>query len=140
MAFIQRIINRFRRELVLNQNRQRIRSLRNSLRELPAAEKNNPVLFFNSSTRLSGLSQNAGFSLISSLALQAEGIPVIHLVCKRGLSHCVLGTNNVHLQTPPPCAECIRTSGMIFDPSDVHSLSFLKDAELDKTAFQDEFK
>ena len=57
---------------------------------------------------------------------------MIHLVCERGLSHCVLGTNNVHLHTPPPCAECIRTSKMIFDPSDVRSLRFSRDAELDK--------
>src|SRR4030042_362121 len=107
MAFIQRITNRIRRELVLNQNRQRIRSLRNSLRNSLTSENKDPVLFFNSSTRLSGLSQNAGFSLISSLALQAEGIPVIHLVCERGLSHCVLGTNNVQPRTRPPCAECM---------------------------------
>jgi len=132
MAFIQRITNRIRRELVFNQNRQRIRSLRNSLHRLPAAEKNDPVLFFNASTRLSGLSQNAGFSLVSSLALQAKGIPVIHLVCERGLSHCVLGTNNLQPLSPPPCAECIRTSKMIFDPSDVHALSFSRDAELNK--------
>ena len=132
MAIIPRITDRIRRELVLNQNRRRIRSLKNSLRKLPAAENKNPVLFFNSSTRLSGLSQNAGFSLISSLALQAEGIPIIHLVCERGLSHCVLGTNNVQPRTPPPCAECMRTSRMIFDPSNVHSLRFSRDDELDE--------
>ena len=131
MAFIQRIVNRFRRELVLNQNRRRIRSLRISLGSKQVAEKDAPVLFFNSSTRLSGLSQNAGFSIITSLALQAEGIPVIHLVCERGLSHCMLGTNNDHPQTPPPCAECVRTSRMIFDRSTVHHLKFLRDAELD---------
>jgi hypothetical protein len=131
MAFIQRISKRVRRELVLYQNRQRIRSLRNSIRSLPDAKKIAPVIFFNSSTRLSGLSQNAGFSLISSLALQAEGIPVIHLVCERGLSHCVLGTNNNHPQTPPPCAECIRTSRMVFDASDVQTLKLSRDSSLE---------
>jgi len=130
MAFTQRIINRIRRELVLNQNHQRIRSLRNSLRKLPVGETNDPVLYFNSSTRLSGLSQNAGFSLISSLALQAESIPVIHLVCERGLTHCVLGTNNIQPRTPPPCTQCIRTSKMIFEPADVHSFRCSRDAEL----------
>ena len=131
MIFIQRIAQRIRRELVFNQNRRRIRSLRKAICSLPDRKDTAPVIFFNSSTRLSGLSQNAGFSLISSLALQAEGIPVIHLVCECGLSHCVLGTNNNHPQTPPPCPECIHTSRMIFDSSDMQSLKFTRDLGLE---------
>ncbi len=132
MTFIQRITNRIRRELVLDQNRRRIRSLKNSLHKLPAADKTNPVLFFNASTRLSGLSQNAGFSLVSSLALQAKGIPIVQLVCERGLSHCVLGTNNVQPRTPPPCTECIRTSKLIFNSSNVRTFNFYSDSELEQ--------
>ena len=131
MILIQRITQRVRRELVLNQNRRRIRSLMDSICSIPDEKDAAPVIFFNASTRLSGLSQNAGFSLITSLALQAEGIPVIHLVCKRGLSHCVLGTNKDHPQTPPPCAECMRTSSMIFDPADKQSLRFARDSGLE---------
>ena len=131
MALIQRIKQRVRRELVLNQNRRRIRSLRNSICNIPDKKDAAPVIFFNSSTRLSGLSQNAGFSLITSLALQAEGIPVIHLVCERGFSHCILGTNKDIPQTPPPCAECMRTSRMIFDPTDIQSLRFTRNSDLE---------
>ena len=131
MALIPRIKQRIRREMVLNKNRRRIRSLRNAICSIPNLRDAAPVIFFNASTRLSGLSQNAGFSLITSLALQAEGIPVIHLVCERGLSHCILGTNKDHPQTPPPCAECIRTSKVIFSPAVMQSLGFSRDSGLD---------
>jgi capsule polysaccharide modification protein KpsS len=131
MTLIQRITLRIRRELVLNQNRRRIRSLRNSISSKLDKKDAAPVIFFNSSTRLSGLSQNAGFSLITSLALQAEGIPVIHFVCERGLSHCVLGTNKDNPQNPPPCAECIRTSKMIFNPPDMRIMRFARDPGLE---------
>ncbi len=56
----------------------------------------------------------------------------MHLVCERGLSHCVLGTNNDKPQMPPPCLECMRTSRMFFDPSIVHSLRFSRDPKLEK--------
>jgi hypothetical protein len=39
-----------------------------------------PIIFFNASTRLGGLSLNAGFSLITAWALRLQGIPVIHFV------------------------------------------------------------
>jgi len=131
MTLFKRIEQRVRREMILNQNRRRVRLLRNTICSIPGKKDTAPVIFFNASTRLSGLSQNAGFSLITSLALQAEGIPVIHLVCGRGLLHCVLGTNKDYPQTPPPCAECLRTSSKIFDPVDVQSLSFTLDSGLE---------
>jgi hypothetical protein len=131
MALFQRIEQRARREIVFYQNRWRIRSLRKSLEYISKIKENAPVFFFNASTRLSGISQNAGFSLITSLALQAKGIPVIHLVCERGLSRCVLGTNKDHPQTLPPCAECICTSRMMFDPVNIQSLRFERDDEMD---------
>lgn len=69
-----------------------------------------PVIFFNASTRLSGLSLNSAFSLLTSWALRLQGVPVIHFVCRAALSPCVLGTNQNNPQNPPPCRECIRQS------------------------------
>ncbi len=132
MTLIQRITGRVRRELVLNQNSRRIRSLRDAISTNSFKSNSSPVIFFNASTRLSGLSQNAGFSLISSLAMQAKGIPVIYLVCRKGLSHCVLGTDKDRPQTPPPCTECIRTSKMVFDNADIHSFKYSRDSVLDE--------
>jgi hypothetical protein len=132
MSLIQRITGRVRRELVHNQNSRRIRSLRDAISANSLKSTTSPVIFFNASTRLSGLSQNAGFSLISSLAMQAKGIPVIYLVCRKGLSHCVLGTDKDRPQTPPPCTGCIRTSKMVFDNADIHSFKFSRDSVLDE--------
>jgi hypothetical protein len=69
-----------------------------------------PVIFFNASTRLSGLSLNAAFSLISAWTLRLAGVPVIHFVCNKGMSRCVLGTNRDAVQQNLPCEKCLRQS------------------------------
>ncbi len=69
-----------------------------------------PIIFFNASTRLGGLSLNAGFSLISAWALRLQGIPVIHFVCNSGMSRCVLGTYRDNIEKQPPCKKCIAQS------------------------------
>lgn len=66
-----------------------------------------PVIFFNASTRLRGLSQNAAFSLLSSWAVQLAGAPVLYYACHSGMSHCVLGTVEGGPLDPPPCQGCI---------------------------------
>ena len=93
-------------------------------------QEKQPVIFFNASTRLSGLSQNAAFSLVSSLALRNAGQPVIHFVCQQGLSHCVLGTDKRRPQTAPPCAECMRTSRMVFAGAETQPFTFQLDEKL----------
>jgi hypothetical protein len=131
MDVFQRAKLRLKREGNLLRNRQRVRALTVEI-EKSAASAERPVIFFNASTRLSGLSQNAGFSLVSSLALRRAGQPVIHFVCRQGLSHCVLGTDKFHPQTPPPCAECIRTSRRIFDGAQVQPFTLQHDQALEK--------
>lgn len=126
MDVFQRAKLRLRREQNLLRNQQRVKELTTEISRIaPAAER--PVIFFNASTRLSGLSQNAGFSLVSSLALRRAGQPVIHFVCSRGLSHCVLGTDKFHPQTPPPCAECMRTSRRVFDGAQFQPFTLQQD-------------
>ena len=72
-----------------------------------------PVIFFNASTRLSGLSQNAAYNLLTSWAVRLAGAPIIHFVCESGLSRCVLGTQRDDPHTLPPCRECIAQSRAI---------------------------
>ena len=74
-----------------------------------------PVVFFNASTRLSGLSLNAGYSLLTAWGLRLAGIPVLHFVCKSGMTRCVLGTNRDDVTQSPPCAQCIRHSRAEYD-------------------------
>lgn len=73
-----------------------------------------PVLFFNASTRLVGLSQNAAFSFLASLGLQQAGVPVVHFGCRAGMSRCVLGTVRRNPQEPPPCKKCIAQSVRLY--------------------------
>jgi hypothetical protein len=73
-----------------------------------------PVAFFNASTRLKGMSLNAAFSLITALGLQLSGTPVVHFACRSGMSRCVLGTRWDNPDASPPCKACIGQSGWIY--------------------------
>lgn len=89
-----------------------------------------PVVFFNASTRLGGLSLNAAFSLVTSWALRLQGVPVLHYVCEHGLSRCVLGTKPDDPNALPPCAECMRQSRSTFHAAPVRSFQFAEDPSL----------
>jgi hypothetical protein len=95
-----------------------------------------PVIFFNASTRLSGTSLNAAYSLLSSWAVSLAGARVIHFVCDQGMSRCVLGTNRKDPHLLPPCRECVRQSNVNYSLSDQRRFRFQNDPsvgqELDK--------
>jgi len=67
-----------------------------------------PVLFFNASSRLEGLSLNAAFAMISSWGIQLAGREVYHFACRSGMSHCVLAAGLGDPTDPPPCQGCIQ--------------------------------
>ena len=69
-----------------------------------------PIVLFNVSSRLSGFSQNAAFTLITGWGIQLAGVPVIHFACQAGMSRCVLGTNPDDPGQAPPCKNCIVQS------------------------------
>ncbi|RPI34143.1 MAG: hypothetical protein EHM70_03845, partial [Chloroflexota bacterium] len=73
-----------------------------------------PVVFFNATTRLVGVSQNAAFAFLAASAVQLAGVPVVHFACRSGLYRCVLGTNREDPQADPPCAACVAQSGWLF--------------------------
>ncbi len=81
-----------------------------------------PVVVFNASARLAGLSQNAAFSLLAAWSLRLAGYPVVHFVCQSGMSHCVLGTNRQDHRTPPPCESCIAQSRRIYAGAQVRTV------------------
>lgn len=98
------------------------RRLQSIAREVAArapVSKTAPVIFFNASTRLQGLSLNAAFALISAWALRLAGTPVIHFTCKAGMTLCVLGTNREVIGKRPPCAACIQQSRRAYEGADV---------------------
>jgi len=88
-----------------------------------AAEQGNqeqPVLFFNASTRIHRLSINAAIGLLASWGIRQSGVPVLYAVCQKGMLQCILGTNRDQYTAPPPCKHCIPFSQRLF-PSDLTS-------------------
>ena len=73
-----------------------------------------PVLFFNASTRIWGLSQNAAFSLLAAWGLRLGGLPVRYFVCEAGMEQCVLGAIARKPEAAPPCRVCIRLSDYLY--------------------------
>ena len=101
-----------------------------SVKPAPAAGTR-PVVLFNASTRLTGISLNAGFSLLTRLGLELAGIPTVQFACRSGMSRCVLGTDRSDPTKAPPCRQCIaQTRSLVngmpvtwFDPPSYPSLA-----------------
>jgi hypothetical protein len=88
------------------------------------------VLIFNASTRLTGMSLNAAYALLTQWSLRLSGAPVVQVVCGRGLSPCVLGTDRYEPGAEPPCAACIQQSQTLFTGAAVRWLAYHPDEEL----------
>ncbi len=99
-------------------------------KKIQQGKEDAPVLLFNASTRLIGLSQNAAFSLLTHWALKGRGIPAIQLVCRAGMQPCVLGTTVDAPENQPPCVKCMRLSDAIYSHMDVRALVFQPADEL----------
>jgi hypothetical protein len=93
-------------------------------------EGKKPVIFFNASTRLNSLSQNAGFAMLAGWAVQLAGWPLIHFVCQAGMSPCVLGTDQEDFSMTPPCPACMRQSRLNTHAARVHPFTYQQDKEL----------
>jgi hypothetical protein len=89
-----------------------------------------PIVFFNASARLSFLSQNAAFSLLSAWGLRLGGHRVVHFVCESGMSRCVLGTNPDDASQPPPCAVCVARSQLLYQDAQVRWFQYRDEPEL----------
>ncbi len=83
-----------------------------------------PVVIFNASTRLTGLSLNAAFALLTGWSLRLSGVPVVHFVCQAGLQPCVLGTNRDDYASPPPCETCMAQSQRLYKGGDVRTFDY----------------
>ena len=90
-------------------------------------QQSTPVLFFSASTRIHRLSLNGAYSLLSSWALRAAGIPVRYVVCHRGMQQCILGTHQDRLESSPPCSRCTRLSQRLFPQELTIPLNFQKE-------------
>jgi len=102
------------------------------LRELSkSGQEKQPVAFFNVSTRLGGISLNAGFSYLAALGLQMTGTPVVYFACRAGMSRCILGTNRDNPAQAQPCRQCVAQSRILFSHAPVIWFEFQRDARLE---------
>ena len=79
---------------------------------------------------MQSMSQNAAYSLLASLGLRANGVPVLYFVCNSGIERCILGSNRDDVYQAPPCALCIRQSQQVFSGTPVTWLVKKKYPEL----------
>ncbi len=128
-------VKRARRRLAVSQAHLRSDQRTRRMAELVARQapeaRRAPVLFFNASTRLSGMSLNAAFGLLASWSLRMQGVPVVNFVCQRGMTQCVLGTDRGEPPKAPPCAACLRQSRALYHQSDTRPFVFEPEPELD---------
>lgn len=109
------IIQKIRRRITrIDRDRKNRRNIQKNYTKLSGNSTKNPdqrpVIFFNASTRLGGISLNAAFSILAEWAVKLQGAPTIRFVCQSGMSYCVLGTTRQEPARYPPCRECIKQS------------------------------
>lgn len=133
MADLKRVSNRLRIRMAGWQNKQRIQRIARQVEEhAHPISGQPPIVAFNASTRLTGLSLNAAFQLLTTWALRLAGIPVVQFVCHSGLSRCVLGTDRDDFNNPPPCQICIEQSERLFSGAQTAWFSYQTDPALDE--------
>ncbi|GIV64227.1 MAG: hypothetical protein AB1457_11990 [Chloroflexota bacterium] len=112
---VERIQKGVQRRWLQAQNNRRIAQLAAQIeRFAPPMADSRPVVLFNASSRLAWMSLNAAFTLLSGWGLRLAGVPVVHFVCRAGMSRCQLGSALTPVEQPPPCTACIRQSEHLY--------------------------
>ncbi len=122
---------RIQRRLVRHINNLRIWRKARRVARLAPSPRGAPIIFFKASSGIDDLSWNAAFHLLVSWAFRLQGIPVRFFACRRGMTHCVLGSNRDDVKQKPPCASCIYQSETLYTGANTDWFSFNADAELD---------
>jgi hypothetical protein len=97
---------------------------------VPARRNIRPIVFFKASTGLADFTYNNAFHILTAWGLRLQGIPVIHFVCQRGMSMCILGTNRLKPTLPPPCPDCISHANAMYKGASIHWFGFQTDPSL----------
>ena len=129
---IRRVISGLNRRWQHTQNNQIFRAAALEIADRAPITDQRPVVVFNASTRLGGVSLNAGFSLLTAWSLRLSGVPVVHFVCQQGLSRCVLGTKRHDPHALPPCRECVKQSNALYEGAQVRPIVMLPDPSLEQ--------
>jgi hypothetical protein len=109
-------------------------------KRLKSPDSEKPVLFFNASTRLEGMSLNSAFAILTSISLRKQGVNTIHWICYQGMTHCVLGTERTNILKRPPCSACIKQSNKTYKGASTLNFEYQPDVELAKKLKKMNFK
>jgi capsule polysaccharide modification protein KpsS len=130
---LKQIQEKLGRRLVSMQINGRIVDLsRQVAQHAPKPDGSRTVVFFNATTRLVGVSQNAAFSMLAAWSLRLQGVRVVHFVCDEGMGRCVLGTNRDNVETLPPCKECRAQSHQLYANSEVCWFDYQADPQIEQ--------
>lgn len=105
---------------------------RDVARAAPEVDDQKNVVSFNASTRITGVSVNAAFAMLTGWSLRLQGVRVVNFVCKRGMPRCVLGTDQDNIYQLPPCQKCLTQSSAIYHKSEVSWLDYYPSEDLAK--------
>ena len=131
----ERLIEKFEEQTERRKMRASFRAMAARINENKPEESQKPVIFFDASTRLDGVSLNAGFAIVTAWSLALQGVPVVHFVCQEGLRPCIHGTDRNNPDAKPPCRSCIRQSEALFAESKVSPFNYRSDS-----AFEEEIQ
>lgn len=129
---LSRIPKAINQRWVHYRNNQRINKLSAQIKAHQPQSNERPVVFFNASTRLQGMSLNAGFALLTGWSLRLQGVPVVNFVCDQGLPHCMLGSVLNDPLDKPPCERCVAQSQQMYKNADVFWLGKAHKPDLEK--------
>ena len=127
----QRISNRLKQTTRrLRDNFQIARKAASVAAHAPRQKDIRPYVFFKASTGPADFTYNNAFHILAAWGLRLQGIPVIHFVCHRGMSLCVMGTYRQNPSVPPPCSVCIAHSKALYKGANVYWFGFQVDSDL----------
>ncbi len=132
MMKLNRILPRLRQEATHRRNNRRAAAINRAVERAAPPANARPVILFNASTRLTGVSLNAAYSQIAGWALRLAGTPVVRFVSDHGMSRCVLGTNRDDFSQPPPCRGCAAQSRALYAGQDVRWFRYAPDAQVEQ--------
>jgi capsule polysaccharide modification protein KpsS len=116
----RRVYAGIRQRLLHSRNDHRLAKLALDVKQNSIKTDQAPVIFMGVSTRLQGMSLNAGFALLTKWSLQLQGVPVIQFACDSGMNHCMLGSILNQPLDKPPCEICTRQSKKMYIHSDIY--------------------
>ncbi|PKN88678.1 MAG: hypothetical protein CVU46_00280 [Chloroflexi bacterium HGW-Chloroflexi-8] len=121
---LKRLRLRVNQIITHTQNDQRIAKIAKGINKHAALANQSPIVFFNASTRIKGMSLNAGFSLLTAWILRLQGVPVVQFVCDAGMSYCMLGSILNNPTDKPPCSVCVAQSKKMYKNLDSRWVNF----------------